>query len=153
MHLRSGEHAVEDRHPVGSEPLVNATGGEPTHGRNEGLAARAGRPRCGASTRLDALEFASVTTLPHTVDPVLRHLVCELGFGHEGDHVAFTVAAENGEQWWWLRWRGDIREVVQIDLCDGTQAAGANDDDCLLPHLHPGPHSFDTRVTQRPSRP
>jgi hypothetical protein len=144
---------VDDRHPVGSDPLVNAMDGEPAHGRSERFAVRAGWPGCGASTRLDALEFASVTALLHIVNPVLRHLVCELGHGHQGGHIAFIVAAENGEQWWWLRWDEEVREVVQFDLCDGTRTAGADDDDCLLPHLHPGPHSFDTRVTKHTSRP
>jgi hypothetical protein len=36
------------------------------------------------------------------MDP-LAHFVCELAFGHKNDHVAFAVASDEGDKWWWQR--------------------------------------------------
>jgi len=72
-------------------------------------------------------------------------LICELAAGHEGSHVAFVAAVHGGDQWWWVRWDGQLRaavQVVQIDPCDAELPHGGYADDCLLPEGHPGPHSF-----------
>jgi hypothetical protein len=72
---------------------------------------------------------------------------------HQGSHIAFAAAAEDGDQWWWLRWdgrSGEPAELVQIDPCPAELPQGRYADDCLLPEGHPGPHSFD--VPARPPR-
>jgi len=103
-----------------------------------------GGRRCDATVRLTGLELATLTTLPQAAGPALLHLACELAAPHDGQHVAFAVAALDGDQWWWLRWAGQAREVVQLDPCDGP-AGEPGYDSCLLPHGHPGPHSFEIR--------
>jgi hypothetical protein len=58
------------------------------------------------------------------------------------------VAAFGGNQLWWLRWAGRLRDVVQIGLCDGSDPD--EQDVCLLPHRHRGPHSFEIRSVHEP---
>ncbi|MEU4218105.1 hypothetical protein [Actinoplanes sp. NPDC026623] len=72
---------------------------------------------------------------------VARDALCELTAGHEGSHVAFVVAVQQGDHWWWLRWDVRHREFVRLELCDRVEEDGH--DDCLLPASHPGPHSFE----------
>jgi hypothetical protein len=102
----------------------------------------AGPGRCGARTAPTAAERATLAALPRTVDPVAGTLACELAAGHDGPHTAFTVAADDGECWWWMCWSPRHRQIVQIDPCAGTSADPAAPDCCLLPDGHPGPHSF-----------
>ena len=101
---------------------------------------------CRATTILTSSELTTLTALAGTTELVSRALACELETGHESWHVAFTVAAHNGEQWWWLRWAERHRDVVQIDPCGSTRTDGPQLDDCLLPGRHPGPHSFDIQA-------
>jgi hypothetical protein len=98
---------------------------------------------CFSTTRVTATELARLIALPEIVDPVLECLACELAAGHDGSHVAFTVAAHGGDQWWWVRWAGPLHEVVQIDPCNVLQAGRPHGDCCLLPHRHRGAHSFE----------
>jgi hypothetical protein len=66
--------------------------------------------------------------------------------GHVGSHVALVATVRGGDQWWWLRWDGQLGEaieVMQIDPCDAELSQGRYADDCVLPEGHPGPHSFD----------
>lgn len=109
----------------------------------------AGRTRCDVTVRLTASELATLTTLPQAAGPALRHLSCELAALHDGPHVAFTLAALEGDQWWWLRWTGRVREVIQLDPCDDGPVEGPGCDFCLLPDGHPGPHSFEIRLSIR----
>lgn len=99
--------------------------------------------RCPATTDVMVAERNALITLPDPVDPIRLDLACELAIGHEDRHVAFVVAACGGNQLWWLRWAGRIRQVVQIEPCDGRDAD--EQDDCLLPRRHRGPHSFEIR--------
>jgi len=137
---------MSDHEHVGWESAFSVIRSDPAYSPDAMIAAPAGWPRCGAATRLSASEFAKLTALPHPADPVLHDLGCELGSGHEGSHVAFTVSAHGGEHWWWLRWAGWLRQVVQISPCDHRQRIGPHLDDCLLPRRHPGPHSFNIHV-------
>lgn len=83
---------------------------------------RAGRTRCDVTTRLTPSELAGLTMLPQAAAPALRQLACGLAALHDGPHVAFTLAALDGDQWWWLHWTGRIREVIQLDPCDDGPA-------------------------------
>jgi hypothetical protein len=104
--------------------------------------------RCPATTEVTATEWEALAALPDPVDPALLDLTCELAAGHEDRHVAFAVAASGGNQVWWLRWAGRLRDVVRIELCDGRDAD--EQDDCLLPYRHSGPHSFEIRPVHGP---
>lgn len=105
-------------------------------------------PRCPATTDVTVTEWDTLVALPDAVDPVRPDLTCELAIGHEDRHVALVVAAYDGDQLWWLRWAGHRRDVVNIELCDGTDAD--EHDDCLLPDRHSGPHSFEIRPVHEP---
>jgi hypothetical protein len=104
---------------------------------------------CPASTQLTAAELARLVALPAPVNPVVRFLICELVAGHDGCHTALTVTASGGERWWWLRWppesrwAPELRELVVADTCDGMGTGNEWAEWCLLPHGHPGPHSFE----------
>lgn len=77
--------------------------------------------------------------------PERHRPVCELAAGHDGRHAALVGTSRGGDQWWWLRWRGDLdetAEVLQTGPCDAELPHGKYADDCLLPDGHPGPHSF-----------
>jgi len=72
-------------------------------------------------------------------------LICELVAGHDGDHVALAGTGNGGDQWWWLRWTGELSaptDVIQIDPCDVELPHARYADNCFLPQGHPGPHSF-----------
>ena len=99
--------------------------------------------RCRAATAATASELAALTALPRPVEPVVRRLTCELAAGHHGRHVAFAVAADDGERWVWVRWSPWSRGHVDIDPCPNESADPALGDCCLLPHAHTGPHSFE----------
>jgi hypothetical protein len=100
--------------------------------------------RCPASTRLTASESARLAALPGTVD--LHGLGCELAAGHDGSHVAFTVAGSGGERRWWLQWVAHDHMLIEADPCGCTQNQAFLPGDCMLPKDHPGQHSFDIRA-------
>jgi hypothetical protein len=102
--------------------------------------------RCPALARVNAGEW--LTSIAGSEDVHLENgrLSCELVAGHDGSHVALVATVRDGDQWWWLRWDGQVGEaieVVQIDPCDAELPQARYADDCLLPEGHPGPHSFD----------
>src|SRR5690349_20530473 len=96
--------------------------------------------RCSATTNITVTEQEALVALPDPVDPIRLDLACELAIGHDDRHVGFDVAAHGGHQAWWLRWIGRRRDAVQVDMCDGKDLD--EQDDCLLPEGHRGPHSF-----------
>jgi hypothetical protein len=98
--------------------------------------------QCGVTASLTPADLTALDALPRPVDPPLRSLVCELAEGHDGSHVAFTVAAHDGDQWWWLHWTGSQRRLGPLDRCDAEPPSVADLDCCLLPLDHEGPHSF-----------
>src|SRR3954470_7897788 len=93
--------------------------------------ARVRPAECGAPTQITASQFAALSALPDPVQPVPPSLVCELADGHEDDHVAFAVASDGGDQWWWVRWGGQRHEIVQIDLCEVTEPGAPDPEFCL----------------------
>ena len=99
--------------------------------------------RCRAATDLTCAESTRLAALPMTVGPVLHALTCELAAGHDGSHIAFTVAVHGGERWWWVHWAEDLRSLVEAEACDRTNDNAPERDDCLLPKAHSGPHSFE----------
>ncbi|GAA0927318.1 hypothetical protein Vau01_117220 [Virgisporangium aurantiacum] len=103
--------------------------------------------QCFATTGLTVTECDRLAALPDPVEPARLDLTCELAIGHTDHHIAFAVAAHSGNQQWWLRWNGRLRDVVHIELCDGRDADEHND--CLLPHGHDGPHSFAIRPVHK----
>ena len=108
--------------------------------------ARARRVRCRAVTTISATEVLTLTTISDDAHPDGGRLSCELAAGHGGSHVALVATAHGGDQWWWLRWDGELGnaiELIQIDPCDAELPQGRYKDDCFLPDGHPGPHSFD----------
>jgi hypothetical protein len=106
---------------------------------------RGGQPRCPALATVNADVLLTSIAGSEDVRPEHGRLSCELAAGHESSHVAFVAAVNGGDQWWWVRWDGDLDEtveVIQIDPCDAELPQGRYADDCLLPGGHPGPHSF-----------
>ena len=98
--------------------------------------------RCATGTALTRAEQAWLDALPEVIEPAGRWLVCELGAAHVGPHLALGQAACQGDQWWWVRWAGQTREIVQIDPCHAEEAGAGVAEACLLCCGHPGPHSF-----------
>jgi hypothetical protein len=101
---------------------------------------------CQTLATVSAVELLMMTTISANARPAGDQLSCELVAGHQGNHMAFAAAAQDGDQWWWLRWDGQpsgVGELVQIDPCDAELPRGPYADDCVLPQGHPGPHSFD----------
>lgn len=96
--------------------------------------------RCTAVGIVSHREFAILLSLRQRVGLPPREVRCELVTGHDGSHVAFALAAEGGDVWWWARWTADGSEVVPLDPCETV--CPVEQDDCLLPAGHPGPHSF-----------
>src|SRR5690349_11905979 len=73
--------------------------------------------RCRAVATFDGAALSALVAA--TVDVRVEHgrLGCELVAGHDGRHVALAATARGGDQWWWLRWQGQLHDVVQIDPC------------------------------------
>jgi len=107
-----------------------------------------GLARCPAATDLMATERDKLVALPDPLDPVRLDLTCELADGHHDCHVGFVVGARRGNQLWWLCWASGLRDVVQLQLCDGRDTD--EQDDCLLPYRHRGPHSFEIQPVRQP---
>jgi hypothetical protein len=107
---------------------------------------------CPTVATVSAAELLRVTTVSVDAHPAGGRPGCELVAGHDGSHIAFAAAANDGDQWWWLRWdgqSGEATELVQIDPCDAVVVHARYPDDCMLPHGHAGPHSFDLPVVRR----
>jgi hypothetical protein len=101
--------------------------------------------RCTTLAGADAGEWLTSIAGAEDADLEDAPLICELASGHDGSHVTLVATVHDGDQWWWLRWAGQLGEtveVVQIDPCDAELPQGRYADDCLLPQGHPGPHSF-----------
>jgi len=101
---------------------------------------------CRTVATFSAIELLTRTTMSTDAVAANGRLRCELVADHPGRHVAFAVAGQDGDQWWWLQWDGrpgQAAELVQIDPCDAELPQGGYADDCLLPTGHLGPHSFD----------
>ena len=99
--------------------------------------------RCGLHTEITAAQFAALIALPDPVEPITPHLVCDLELGHEDDHVAFALASDGGDTWWWVRWGRERHVVVQIDPCEVPEPEVPAMEVCLFPAGHPGSHSCD----------
>ena len=99
--------------------------------------------RCGTVAEVDAACFPTLATLVVDVRLERGRLDCELVAGHDGAHTALVATGCGGDQWWWLRWNGQGREVIQIDPCADELAGEPSGDCCLLPDGHGGRHSFD----------
>ena len=107
---------------------------------------------CRTAATVSAAEMLRVNAISADAQPADGRLACELVAGHDGSHLAFAAAADDGDQWWWLRWGGQsgaAPELVQIDPCDAVLPQGQYADDCVSPHGHPGPHSFDLPPDRR----
>jgi hypothetical protein len=102
--------------------------------------------RCRAVATVSATALLTLIAASEDANPESGRLSCELVAGHGGSHVALVATAHGSDQWWWLRWDGqlgEVTEVIQIDPCDAELPQGRYTDDCVLPEGHPGPHSFD----------
>jgi hypothetical protein len=99
--------------------------------------------RCPATVGVSAAVLATVLALEKDVRTEGDRVGCELGAGHHGSHVALVATVHGGDQWWWLRWDGQLREVIQINPCEAELPHGRYADGCVLPDGHSGPHSFD----------
>ena len=97
--------------------------------------------RCETVLSLTNAEFEVLLGQRHRVGVPLRVALCELVVDHDGSHVAFVMAADGGERWWWVRWDALGRAVLPLEVCG--QRCAAEGDDCLLPVGHVGPHSFE----------
>jgi len=101
--------------------------------------------RCSGLARVNAGELLTSIAGSEDVDLESGPLMCELVAGHDSSHITLVATVRGGDQWWWLRWDGELGEtieVVQIDPCDAELRNALYADDCLLPGGHPGPHSF-----------
>jgi hypothetical protein len=103
--------------------------------------------RCRAVGTVGAVELLTLAAiLEDDACPECERLSCELVAGHDGSHIALVATEHGGDQWWWLRWGGqlgEVIEVIQIHPCDAELPRGAYMEACFLPEAHPGPHSFD----------
>ena len=99
--------------------------------------------RCRAVAPLNDAAWSNSTAAAVDVRVEGRWLGCELVAGHDGSHVTLTATAHGGDQWWWLRWQGQVHEIIQIDPCPAGLPQGPYQDCCTLPDGHAGPHSFD----------
>jgi hypothetical protein len=101
-----------------------------------------GQARCDGRARLTEAQTAALAGLPRLVGDVQQHVVCELAARHDGSHVAFIVASDDGERSWWMLWLRQQCQIIALDVCS-HETDDQNHDACLLPVQHPGPHSFD----------
>jgi hypothetical protein len=99
--------------------------------------------RCRAVATVDGVALSTLTAAAVDCRLESSRLGCELVAGHDGSHVALAATAQDGDQWWWLRWQGQSHEVIQIDPCAADLAHGPYQDCCTLPDDHAGLHSFD----------
>ncbi|HEX8344257.1 MAG TPA: hypothetical protein VF657_05870 [Actinoplanes sp.] len=97
--------------------------------------------RCAAAMVVSDSEFSVLLGVRHRTSSPLRDVRCELETGHGGVHAGFVMAAEDGEQWWWLCWDALDRQVETLDVCAAVEDVSA--DDCLLPTGHAGAHSVE----------
>src|SRR3954447_5970449 len=88
--------------------------------------------RCRAVATIDAADFPVLAVLMADVRAERGSLGCELVAGHDGLHVALAATAGGGDLWWWVRWNGQLREVVQIDPCSAELLQGSYRDGCML---------------------
>ena len=109
------------------------------------LGERTRTDRCGAVATVSAAKLVTLPAISEDAQQVSGRVCCELVTGHDGSHLALVATTHGGDQWWWLRWDGKVRELIQIDPCDAELPQGRYADDCVLPKGHPGPHSFDLR--------
>ena len=98
--------------------------------------------RCGTVAAVDAACFPTLALVAE-VRLESGRLGCELAAGHDGAHVALAATGCGGHHWWWLRWDGQLAEVIRIDPCDTELAHEPYGDCCILPDGHVGRHSFD----------
>jgi hypothetical protein len=108
--------------------------------------ARCKKARCRAVVTVSAAELLTLAPISQDAVPEVGRLNCELLGGHDGSHITLVATAHGGDQWWWLRWGGqlgEVVEVIQIDPCHAKLPQGPYAEDCYLPEAHPGPHSFD----------
>ena len=103
---------------------------------------RTKKVRCRAVAVVSAAELLRLPISEYVYGDEGR-VLCDLVAEHDGSHVALVGTAHGGDEWWWLRWDGQLGEVVQIDPCDAELQQGRYVDNCFLPVGHPGSHSFD----------
>lgn len=107
------------------------------------------KARCPTTVAVSAAVLATLMAPKDEVCIKGDRVGCELGSGHQGSHMALAATMRGGDQWWWLRWDGQLREVIQIDPCQAELPQGQYADGCVLPNSHPGPHSFDLSPSSR----
>lgn len=92
-------------------------------------------------------QAATLAGLPGLLGQVQGCIVCELTAGHQGTHVAFLVASHEGDRPWWMQWSHQYSNVITLDMCN-HDSNEPDQDPCLLPLDHAGPHSFDLATGQ-----
>lgn len=97
--------------------------------------------RCAAATTVPHADFEVLLGLRHRVGLPQRDLRCELAADHGGRHVAFALAADGGDEWWWASWDAERGEVLRLEPCD--RVCPDEHDDCLLPAGHAGLHNYE----------
>jgi hypothetical protein len=112
---------------------------------------RTHKVRCPAVTAVGDADMLRLATIAESLHPDDGLLGCELVAGHDGSHVALVATANDGGQWWWLRW-DRLSEVIHLDPCAAELPHGGYADDCFLPDGHSGPHSFDLPPLRLPAR-
>jgi hypothetical protein len=93
------------------------------------------RMHCPTVATVTAVKLLTTTAISADAHPAGGRFSCELVAGHPGSHLAFAAAAQDGDQWWWLRWdgrSGRATELVQIDPCDAELPQGRYADDCWV---------------------
>jgi hypothetical protein len=98
---------------------------------------------CTSSTNLTAGEAAQLRVFSADIPALGAALPCEITAGHDGSHIALATLSDGDQLWWWLCWASQLREIRQIDLCDGRDLDDPYLDECLLPLGHPGTHSYE----------
>jgi hypothetical protein len=101
---------------------------------------------CGTTMRVGSGDAALLPASARRDGALWRVVACELAADHDASHAAFLAAADGGEQWWWLRWSLQTRDIVQIDPCAVVGFHGGYRDDCMLHDGHHGSHSYELRL-------